>query len=257
MNNLSIFIAHPDDEILFFGGILNQLNNSENNITICSFTCKEDPIRSLEFKNCLNSLKIDNFLLDYPVKRYTNLYISDNTIYKNIVKEKKYFFNANFLITHSPVGNERSHIQHIESFIYMNRIAKKNNIKLIYFENMKYSFLKYENIIDSGKNSKNKIYKVKINFVRYLFKIIYFYPKKITGIRSFFSFLFYFKNSYYNLFYYNYCLEVKIDKIKKLRQLDFYKSQKPFNLYSSANSNIEYLYFKNLNTLNNFINLLN
>ena len=109
-----MLIAHPDDEILF-----GYHDIYHNDVDIICFTSKNDPIRSVEFNECMNAIKKNGIMLDLPDssidtwKEYTNLYIIDTYI-KPLLN-----MSYNMIISHDEKG-EYGNLQHKR----VNSIAK-------------------------------------------------------------------------------------------------------------------------------------
>lgn len=101
-----LIIAHPDDEIIFFGNYLS--NNKTDVICICS---SNDPIRKEEFHKSMEYYKISNFQIwefESKLKPFTDI---EKQIIKNRLSNLKY--DKNKIVTHSRYG-EYGHIQHID-----------------------------------------------------------------------------------------------------------------------------------------------
>jgi LmbE family N-acetylglucosaminyl deacetylase len=103
-----MLVAHPDDEILF-----GYHDIYHNNVDVICFTGKNDTIRSVEFKNCMTVVNIqNNHMLDFPDsssnqwKEFTNLQIIDNYI-KPLLNE-----SYDMIVSHDSKG-DYGNLQHI------------------------------------------------------------------------------------------------------------------------------------------------
>ena len=118
--NVVFVTAHPDDESLWVGGIINFLNKIKGvtPYVIC-MTGKDDPSRSLEFKNamevagvcswCLGDMKIpENGTI--PLDNIQGVF--DASLMATGLKKE----DIDLLITHSFYGDEHEHIQHQQLF---------------------------------------------------------------------------------------------------------------------------------------------
>ena len=114
-NNL-IVIAHPDDEIIFFGDFL--LKNA-NNTTVLCVTNSSNLIRSIEFVQVMNKVNCNYIMWDLKdCKSYSKC---------SELKKKlnKIVHNYNNIYTHSLSG-ETGHPVHILLSMYLYDIVNKN-----------------------------------------------------------------------------------------------------------------------------------
>lgn len=127
----NIYICHPDDEIIFFGGILQLLKCKTNKIEITCFTCNSNKIRQKEFTTFMDKLTITNYeILDFKILRGINL-VEIVKFYKKLCID-----NPKFIISHNLYGEDHFHPQHIRLSIavqvyrIINRL-KRNKIHFI------------------------------------------------------------------------------------------------------------------------------
>ena len=111
-----IVVAHPDDEILFFGEFI--INNSKNVKVLC-ITNSSNEIRRNEFINILEKYNVDYEMWDYSDLRS---YKYSNEI-KNRLKD--YIKNFERIYTHSLSG-ETGHPAHILIYKYLFDTVQKN-----------------------------------------------------------------------------------------------------------------------------------
>ena len=111
---ISIFVAHPDDEIIFFAPFFNKetdnlFNQNIFNRELICLTCKSNKIRRSEFIKITNHIKCSPIHFDLPIVRgLPILHFKENykLIYP-IIKNK-----TNICVTHSLYGDDHFHPQH-------------------------------------------------------------------------------------------------------------------------------------------------
>lgn len=111
-----IVIAHPDDEILFFGEFI--INNS-NNVKVLCITNSSNEVRRKEFINILQKYNVDYEMWDYS--DFKSHQYSDEI--KN--RLKNYVKNFEKIYTHSLSG-ETGHPTHILINKYLFDVVEKN-----------------------------------------------------------------------------------------------------------------------------------
>ena len=107
---VAIIVAHPDDEILWTGGII--LNNPQWNYFIISLCRKNDENRSSNFYKLLKILNAQGImgnLDDEPEQKPLNTLEVEQKILDLL--PKKHF---DLIITHSPFGEYTKHLRHEE-----------------------------------------------------------------------------------------------------------------------------------------------
>ena len=107
---VAIIVAHPDDEILWTGGII--LNNPQWNYFIISLCRKNDENRSSNFYKVLKILNAQGImgnLDDEPEQKPLNTLEVEQKILDLL--PKKHF---DLIITHSPFGEYTKHLRHEE-----------------------------------------------------------------------------------------------------------------------------------------------
>ena len=107
---VAIIVAHPDDEILWAGGII--LNNPQWNYFITSLCRKNDENRSSKFFTVLKILNAQGTmgnLDDEPEQKPLNAVEVEQKILDLLPKK-----NFDLIITHSPFGEYTKHLRHEE-----------------------------------------------------------------------------------------------------------------------------------------------
>lgn len=108
---VAIIVAHPDDEILWAGGII--LNNPQWNYFITSLCRKNDEDRSSKFYKVLKILNAQGIvgnLDDEPEQKPLNIIEVEQKILDLL--PNKHF---DLIITHSPFGEYTKHLRHEEA----------------------------------------------------------------------------------------------------------------------------------------------
>lgn len=133
--NISIIVAHPDDEVIWFAPFFNTTNTtifnleiSASNKKIYCLTCANDMTRANEYKKIMHKLSCDAEIFNIPIKRG----ISKSNfleIYKKV--EMIYKLKPDYVISHCLYGEDHYHPQHITTSIACIILSFKNNIPLI------------------------------------------------------------------------------------------------------------------------------
>ncbi len=107
---IAIIVAHPDDEILWAGGVI--LNNPQWNYFIISLCRKNDENRSSKFYKVLKILNAQGImgnLDDEPEQKPLNILKVEQKILDLLPNT-----HFDLLITHSPFGEYTKHLRHEE-----------------------------------------------------------------------------------------------------------------------------------------------
>ena len=140
MKEVLVIIAHPDDELIWMGGMLLR-HKDKWNITVISLTRRSDRDRNPKFKKACKMLGVKGVLFDLNDKSPFKPIPLDKIIktIESAVKSKK---DYDYVFTHGANG-EYGHIRHKEVHKAVNRMIKQGKLKcknLFYF-----SYLKREN----------------------------------------------------------------------------------------------------------------
>jgi len=130
--NICFILAHHDDETLFYGGLLNNLKETNNNIYLFIITDFKNEnkeynnLRKYEnFLNILNEFKIKN----YECLNFKNNLISnkklDSYIIENSINKKKYINYRNKIKEIMILTNDLINLIKTD----INSLNKKNNLK--------------------------------------------------------------------------------------------------------------------------------
>lgn len=114
IKNITIIVAHPDDEIIFFAPLFNSVDSifgklfKFNSKVIC-LTCKSNSIRSTEFENIVKYLKCSSLHYDLPIIRGFAIgeFIKTYQLLRKSLKT-----DTDICVTHSLYGDDHFHPQH-------------------------------------------------------------------------------------------------------------------------------------------------
>ncbi|MGL5752637.1 MAG: PIG-L family deacetylase [Paraclostridium sp.] len=174
--NKILFIAHPDDEILFF---YEQLTNESGWLVIC-MTNGDNPVRLREFIKSMENMKLQYQIWDFEDGLYSIW--NEDRVKKKVKKILSLKSNFEKIITHNEEG-EYGHLQHKQLNKYINQVYKGKN----FYTSGKVCFLhKNENKLDKKdlemkKHLINECYSSQ-NFILEEFSVYTEY-ESITRIR--------------------------------------------------------------------------
>ena len=121
--NVLFVVAHPDDESLWVGGILNSLNKMPSiNVHLICITGGNNETRHNEFKKVMEKINIKSFVvLEHDIPKVGGIFLNNLDQYftqglKQLNLSEK---NIDLLVTHSPYGDEHQHVQHSQIFQYL------------------------------------------------------------------------------------------------------------------------------------------
>ena len=146
-------VAHPDDESLWIGGILNLLAQQkapESNLrlidpyVIC-LTGKGHPHRFKEFKAAMKVVGIKNWFIgdeDIPSTGGERLVDSDNSFQKGVESLGLEPEEIDLLVTHPFYGDEHKHHQHIQLFVEMRFLCAGHKIPFGFFSTTSLPYFK-------------------------------------------------------------------------------------------------------------------
>lgn len=166
MTNILIITAHPDDEIIWFGSTIFELNKIENiNISIiCLWGILEPPgsmkaimsgykdiDRKKQFCDVCELFSINKFFIITEVDSL--VYKNINQTYDNILHEFNKVLNIidlkniDMIISHSFYGDERKHNGHIITHNFAKKYCNDNNIPFSFFSILQIPDLNHKSIL--------------------------------------------------------------------------------------------------------------
>lgn len=138
--NILFAVAHPDDESLWVGGLLNFLNKREEvNVSVLCATGKNHPERAKEFEDVMNLVGIENWYMgEEDVPSRGGIFLSDlnESFNKGVHSLGLGLLNIDVLITHSFYGDEHLHCQHAQMFGALFNFCQSSNIPFGFFSNL-------------------------------------------------------------------------------------------------------------------------
>ena len=131
-------VAHPDDESLWVGGILNLLNQTEVvDVSVLCMTGGRDPERSASFKKVMDILNISSWHhVQNELVRVGGVLIdsAEQILEQGIVSLGS--IDYDLIVTHAFYGDEHLHVQHKQLYNVVRSHCTNNNIAFSYFSFM-------------------------------------------------------------------------------------------------------------------------
>ena len=121
VNSKVVFVvAHPDDESLWVGGLLNFLQKCDG-VTpyVVCMTGRDHSLRFKEFTNAMDVVGIDNWVVgDMPIPSKGGIPLSniEEVFDKALGELNLKSSDIDLLVTHSFYGDEHEHLQHTQLF---------------------------------------------------------------------------------------------------------------------------------------------
>ena len=158
-------VAHPDDESLWIGGLLNFLvNRNEVDPYVICITGRHDPYRFKEFEEAMNVIGLKNWSVqeeDIPQRGGIPLSNPEEAFYKGLDELNLALSDIDLLITHPFYGDEHLHLQHVHLFDSLHYISNLNNIPFGFFSTCTIPYFKLTPLsIDMRRDGKTHL----INF---------------------------------------------------------------------------------------------
>ena len=240
-----IVVAHPDDEILWFGGGVRILLRSGIPIGVLSMTNKGNASRKLEFEHACSKMGAVPLMADLPDGGSQIWKEPTNAIDEALNSSGIRIENLSLLVTHSPFGNERQHPQHILVSNVIMGWALEHNLDTAFFSD----FLLTSNFCNSDKkidgldvqcqSSKFTLLSFAKNFPKIVFKQKGNFMVTILNLTKLFSKL----RIYRNLQNYDQVCRFEIDLDWKTEILKCYVSQiDGLQKYTAYSQKYDYLY---------------
>lgn len=242
-----IVVAHPDDEILWFGGGVRILLGSGIPIGIMSLTNKGNANRKVEFENACSKMGAVPLMADLPDGGRQIWKEPTNAIDEALNNAGIQIGNLSLLVTHSPFGNERQHPQHILVSNVIMKWALEHNLDTAFFSD----FLLTSNFCNSDKRmdgldvqcqfSKFSLMSFAKNFPKIVIKQKGNFIVTVLNLTKLFSKL----RIYRNLENYDQVCRFEVDLNWKNEILKCYVSQiEGLQKYTAYSQKYDYLYIK-------------
>lgn len=158
-----VFVAHPDDELIFLG---NELITKDKWLVVC-MTNGDSRTRSKEFVGLMKELNVQYRILDFKDglnEQWDNAKAKD--IISKIISSKD---NWKMIVTHNKYG-EYGHFQHKQLNKLVNEVCKNDNIKVFCTKDRLFDC--NNRLSKESKENKlklaNKYYKSQINVIKNL-----------------------------------------------------------------------------------------
>jgi LmbE family N-acetylglucosaminyl deacetylase len=108
----AIFVAHPDDEFLWFSAAIDWIKARGDSVLVVCVTNADNSVRKAEFLESCEKLGVAGRIFSLKDPGGGSLVIGLPTLVKRVLREE----NVSGIITHAPHGDERAHIHHIQLF---------------------------------------------------------------------------------------------------------------------------------------------
>tara|TARA_R100000008_G_scaffold86373_1_gene79182 strand:+ start:90 stop:815 length:726 start_codon:yes stop_codon:yes gene_type:complete len=144
MKKILFIVAHPDDESLWVGGILNFLSKrSEVEPYVLCVTGRTHPHRNQEFQKSMEIAGIKNYFVaeeDIPSQGGVPLRYLQNSIEAGV--SGMGLDEVDLIVTHPYYGDEHQHMQHSQLFEYVRNFCHTKNISFAFFSTLTIPFIK-------------------------------------------------------------------------------------------------------------------
>ena len=180
VKNIVFVVCHPDDEIIWCGGLIHYLasNSNFNVYVVCLSGNDPNSPRVNEFYTAMKLANVKNCVLLGGELRnlLKELPYTPNTLKLGLDKLNLNFSEIDLIISHSPYGDEHLSPHHRQACRELYYWTKENKIPFSYFSLIPFPFFKYRSLILSFKRDNNfyilNSFKVHINIFKKIFFIL-------------------------------------------------------------------------------------
>jgi hypothetical protein len=179
--NILFVVCHPDDEVLWCGGLIYHLSKIPYfNINVICLSGRDiNSPRELEFNNAMKLANVHNSLiLGGPLRKLLEpLPFIPDTTQSGLNKLGINISEIDLLITHSPYGDEHLSPHHRQANKELYYWCIKYNISFAYFSLIPLPFFKHKSVLYSLKREKSffllNSFKVHINILKKVFFLLF------------------------------------------------------------------------------------
>lgn len=233
IHKILFVVAHPDDESLWIGGLLDFLNRREEvEIYVLCVTGRNHSERYKEFESVMNIVGIKNWYVgneDIPLRGGVFLSELDKSFNDGLSSLRLKLEDIDVLITHPFYGDEHLHCQHSQMFEVLSYFCHNNDIPFGFFSTIIIRYYRMSPLLthmkrDGGVHLINYSYCESHSDVNDKVQPEYFY-------------------------------QFKIDSKVKAKMLSCYQSinqEEHQNGYASWDSDVEGVYFMNAKAAKSF-----
>jgi LmbE family N-acetylglucosaminyl deacetylase len=126
--HVCVVVAHPDDEALWFGAGLLRMRAAGARVTAVSLTNANNRVRGGEFHRLCEEVGATPVMLDYPDGGREQFPEYPEELSSSVDVAK-----LSCVVTHSPLGQERSHPQHVQTWNGVRAWTLDHEIPLAFF----------------------------------------------------------------------------------------------------------------------------
>lgn len=149
--NIVIVVCHPDDEVLWIGGLISGLSQySFINITVICLSGKDDSSpRIKEFYQAQEMAKYKTgIIMGGPLRKATEpLPEISKTLEEAFFELNMDIKTVDCIITHPPYGDEHQHPHHIQAFYAVKNWSQKKSIAFGFFSFLTLPMLQHQSFL--------------------------------------------------------------------------------------------------------------
>lgn len=157
--NIVIAVCHPDDEVLWLGGLISGLSQYDfiKISVICLSGKDEHSLREKEFLQAKRLAQYDaGIVMGGPLRKATEpLPNLSNTLNEALLELSIAPKTIDLLMTHSPYGDEHQHPHHIQAFSEIKKWADKQKIPFGFFSFLPLPMLQHRSFLNTMKADRN------------------------------------------------------------------------------------------------------